>query len=139
MLNDLVEIFSKASNIEKIVLDNYIPKKGLYVKIKKDDTLEMLSIEKENTEENELYQWFKTVDYDSSLIDMNKPIDPKKKVHSNNYLSFFIKCEILPVVGKSGEKMLTQEDLKQTIENYYEVLLQVTEDRKTEEIRQGGC
>ena len=44
--------------------------------------------------------------------DMNKPIDGKKIIHSNNYLSFFIKKESL----ENGK--LTQE----IIDNYYATL-----------------
>ena len=51
-------------------------------------------------------------DYYSGLIDMNKPIDGKKIIHSNNYLSFFVKKDSF-VNGK-----LTNE----VIENYYNVL-----------------
>lgn len=135
MLNDLVATFSKADNIEKIVLDNYIPKNGLYIKIKKDGTWESLLIEKGKIPQTELYKWFKVVDYYSNLLDMNKPVDTKKKVHSNNYLSFFMKCEILPEVGKSKEKALTQEELTQAIDNYYQALLQEKEDKKVQEIK----
>ena len=32
-------------------------------------------------------------DYYSKLVDMNKPMDTTKTIHSNNYLSVFIKKE----------------------------------------------
>ena len=44
---------------------------------------------------------------------MNKPIDGKKQIHSNNYLSFFIKNNVL------GEK---KDTLDEVIKKYYEIL-----------------
>ncbi|MCS4473106.1 hypothetical protein JQ038_17150 [Clostridium botulinum] len=43
---------------------------------------------------------------------MNKPIDSNKIIHSNNYLSFFVKKESV-VNGKLNEKI---------IDDYYEIL-----------------
>jgi len=61
---------------------------------------------------------------------MNKPIDPKKKIHSNNYMSFFIKCDILPKIGKGD--VITQEDLNESIKRYYNVFLQSSDiDKET--------
>ena len=37
------------------------------------------------------YLDFCFLDYYSKLIDMNKPIEKKKIIHSNNYYAFFIK------------------------------------------------
>lgn len=44
---------------------------------------------------------------------MNKPIDGKKQIHSNNYLSFFVKNNVL------SEK---KKELEDSIEKYYEIL-----------------
>ncbi|XVG98782.1 type I-B CRISPR-associated protein Cas8b/Csh1 [Eubacteriales bacterium KG127] len=52
------------------------------------------------------------LDYYSNLLEMNKPIDVKKCIHSCNFLSFFVKKESLK------EKKLTQEIIKE----YYEIL-----------------
>ena len=49
---------------------------------------------------------------------MNKPIDGKKVIHSNNYLSFFIKKENLQPNYKVDAK-LTEE----IIDKYYDILL----------------
>ena len=51
-------------------------------------------------------------DYHSKLISMNKPIDSKKVIHSNNYLAFAVKKESI-VTGKLTEVI---------IDNYYDTL-----------------
>ena len=49
---------------------------------------------------------------------MNKPIDSKKIIHSNNYLSFFIKKDKFPT--KDGEEKKLNIDV---IEGYYSTLI----------------
>ena len=51
-------------------------------------------------------------DYHSRLVSMDKPVDPKKVIHSNNYLSFWVKQESL------GNGKLNQE----AIDRYFDVL-----------------
>ncbi len=134
MVNDLIQIFKNAENMEKAVLDNYIPKDGTYFRINKDNTIERLTIKRNETEQSELYKWFKEAEYNSNLIDMNKPVDTTKKIHSNNYYTVFIKCDILPKVGKNKEKALTEEQLEKAIENYYNTFLQETKDKRAKKI-----
>ena len=38
-----------------------------------------------------MYPLIRELDYNSKLIAMNKPIDPKKVIHSNHYLSLAVK------------------------------------------------
>ncbi len=126
MVNDLLKIFKNAENMEKAVLDNYIPKDGTYFRIENDNSIKRLTVKRNQTEQNELYQWFKEVDYDSNLIDMNKPVDTTKKIHSNNYFSVFIKCDILPKVGSNKDKILTEEQLEEAINHYFDTFLEET-------------
>lgn len=134
MVNDLLKIFKNAENMDKAVLDNYIPKDGTYFKINKDNTIKMLIIKRNKTEQNELYRWFKEADYNSNLIDMNKPVDTTKKIHSNNYYTIFIKCDILPKVGSNKDKILTEEQLYSAIDNYFNTFLEQTKDKKAQKI-----
>lgn len=134
MINDLLQIFKNAENMEKAVLDNYIPKDGTYFRLDKDDTIKRLTIKRNQTEQNELYQWFKMADYYSDLIDMNKPVDTSKKIHSNNYYAIFIKCDILPEVGTNKEKTLTEEQLEEAIDRYFNTFLEETKDKKVKKI-----
>ncbi len=134
MVNDLLKIFRNAENMDKAVVDNYIPKDGTYFKINKDNTIKMLIIKRNQTEQNELYRWFKEADYNSNLIDMNKPVDTTKKIHSNNYYTIFIKCDILPKVGSNKDKVLTEEQLYNAIDNYFNTFLERIKDKKAQKI-----
>ena len=134
MVNDLLKIFRNAENMDKAVLDNYIPKDGTYFRLNKDNTMERLTVKRNQTEQSELYQWFKEADYNSNLIDMNKPIDTTKKIHSNNYYTIFIKCDILPRIGSNKDKILTEEQLEEVISHYFGIFLEQTKDKKTEKI-----
>lgn len=134
MIQDLLMIFKSAYNEygDKIILDNYTLKDGLYIRINengeneylkikatknKDGTIDYIPIDDMKESTLELYKWFKIRDYYSSLVDMNKPIDPKKKIHSNNYLSMFIKKDVL-----IGEKALSRDALVDRIQQYYDIL-----------------
>lgn len=121
MLNNCIQIFEKQPNMEKLVLDTYVPADGDYIVMKyengeftqeqhlqvkqdkKTRALNITPIEKSHIAK---------LDYYSKLLEMNKPVDPKKVIHSNNYLSFWIKKENL----NSGK--LTDE----VIDKYYEIL-----------------
>ena len=108
MLQECIDILygAKKENLQKEIIDNYIPKNGLYLIFKRTEQGyaqqgEPLRIhwDKKNNkligEEDTRYRKICTWDYYSNLIDMNKPIDKKKVIHSNNYLTFFIKQESL--------------------------------------------
>lgn len=124
MIKECLEIFSYNLNQrgERYVLDNYVPKEGTYVLIQMSDpewgVKESVDI-RYNKKTGELegktnsdYEFICFLDYYSKLIAMNKPIDPQKIIHSNNYLSFAIKKESLGT-GKYTPEVL---DL------YYEIL-----------------
>lgn len=113
-------IFKKAykEKGDKIVLDYYKPKTGLYIRINKNGSRDYLTIEKDSIED-ELYSWFKERDYYSSLLSMNKPIDPKKKIHSNNYYTIFMKKDIFPGIGKNELKV---KDFEERVIAYFEIL-----------------
>ena len=124
MLQDCIEIFEKElkQKGDRLITDNYLPADGTYIIISlKDDKFEIKDVldikyNKKTGEidgrENISFKEICEYDYNSRLIDMNKPIDSKKIIQSNNYLAFFIKKESL-INGK-----LTYE----IIENYYKVL-----------------
>lgn len=120
MLDNCIEIFRK-SDMLKQVLDGYVPADGDYLiyewnsgnfklkkhlKVKQDKKTREIGIS--SKERRELAE----LDYYCKLLEMNKPIDPKKVIHSNNYLSFWMKKENLD----SGK--LTEE----IIDKYYEIL-----------------
>ncbi len=107
--------------ISKLSIDNYVPKDGTYVllNLDKDFALEYkldISVDKKNGDisgrTDSYYQYIKYLDYNSKLIEMNKPVDSKKVIHSNNLYTFFLKKDNL-VNGK-----LTLE----VIDGYYDTL-----------------
>ncbi len=124
MLKDCVEIFAKnfQEKGERYLLDNYVPKEGTYLLIQKKEgkfvpetPFDIRYNKKEKRLEGREHGKFPLVcflDYYSKLIEMNKPIDSSKTIHSNNYLSFAVKKESLK------EKKLTED----TINTYFQVL-----------------
>ncbi len=124
MLKECIEIFKKDYDKykDKLITDEYIPSNGTYVlltleddKIKYKEHFEINYNKRTKEIEgyyNENYNKICQFDYYSKLISMNKPIDMKKVIHSNNYLSFFIKKESL----HNGKLTLD------IIDNYYEIL-----------------
>ena len=129
MIDQIIEYVNsvEGENLERKILDKYIPADGTYIIVEpdKDGNLketyrtDILMDNKNKTVDRTIdkFSLLCKFDYNSKLIDMNKPIDGKKVIHSNNYLSFFIKKESL-VVDKDGNRKLTEE----IIDDYYKVL-----------------
>ncbi len=108
MIYDILETFEKQykEKGDKLILDNYILKDGLYVKINKNEELEYYIYKNNKNEKvkeycfkdlsgnikSSLYEWFKERDYYSSYLNSNKAFGDKK-IHNVNYLSLFIKLE----------------------------------------------
>ncbi|MBC2456528.1 type I-B CRISPR-associated protein Cas8b/Csh1 [Clostridium beijerinckii] len=123
MLKDCLEVFKTLldMNGDEFIMDSYIPADGTYVLVEpKNDSFEIretidIRLDKKTKEisgkSNSNFKKICNYDYNSTL-DIQKALDRKKVIHSNNYLSFFIKKESL-TNGK-----LTDE----IIDNYYEVL-----------------
>lgn len=123
MLKDVIKTFKKElkKKRERYLTDDYIPADGEYIIV---DTFEnnfqildrvnikMNKKTKEIEGTNEYFPFIRKADYMSRLLDMNKPIDPKKVIHSNNYLTFFIKKENINN-GKLKDEI---------IDKYYEIL-----------------
>ena len=120
MLKECMEVFQhlmkKTDN--RLVLDTHIPADGTYLIIDSDGNIKtQIEIKKDKkTKEIDMsspcFPELRIYDYNSILVTMNKPVDPKKIIHSNNYLSFAIKKDSL-VTGKLTEK---------NIDDYYDIL-----------------
>lgn len=134
MLTTCIEIFKKTDMLKQ-VLDTYIPADGDYlimqyadgdfqlkdhITVKMDKKSRTLNISP--SEKRQIAEW----DYYCKLLEMNKPIDPKKVIHSNNYLSFWIKKESL----ENGK--LTDE----VIDRYYAILSNPVQKYKNAKDRQ---
>ena len=95
---------NECGNADALILDNYIPADGDYIVVKKDGSVVRCSIKmdkkagrpvKDLSDGDSQYEDIVFYDYHSRLVSMDKPQDPKKVIHSNNYLSFWIKKESL--------------------------------------------
>lgn len=123
MIQDCLDIFAgKLDDQDRLILDHYVPKDGTYLLIEMDEGMfrcrSQLDIRfnkktgtLEGSNESE-YEFVKLLDYNCKLVEMNKPIDPKKVIHSNNYLSFFVK----------KESLVTEKMTSEILDGYYEVL-----------------
>lgn len=123
MLSDVIKTFEKEyeKKGDNYITDSYIPVDGEYIIVEPSKgefkILDRVNIKidkktKEIDTTNQYFDFICKADYMSKLIDMNKPIDSKKIIHSNNYLSFFVKKENI----NNGK--LTNE----IIEEYYNIL-----------------
>lgn len=138
MIYDVLEIFKKEyeQKGDKLILDNYILKDGLYVKVNKDESVEYYiakTVKKEKTfqaldgqQVNNIFDWFKERDYYSGYLNSNKAFDDKK-IHNINYFSFFVKVESF---NEQGDKQLD----KNAIRNQYLSLLNYKKFKKKEEV-----
>lgn len=123
MLHDCIQIFKESlDEEEKLILDNYVPKDGTYLMVVMDEgeftIIETLDIHYNKKtgqiegENEDLYKDFQRLDYCCKLVEMNKPIDAKKIIHANNFLSFFVK----------KESLMTKKVTDEMIDGYYQIL-----------------
>jgi len=133
LIDEALEVFRKIYDKEgeELVVSKHIPKDGTYilVNIKSGKIIKTLNIsydkktKKVDGELNQYYDYFRAFDYYSNLVDMNKPMDSKKTIHSNQIYSFFIKKESI------RENKLT----KTIIEGYKKNLLNPEEKYNSKE------
>ena len=137
MIYDVLEIFKQEyeKKGDKLILDNYKLKEGLYVRVTKDGTFEKYFSKKVKKdlifcdENNELQpkkeDWFKRVDYVSGYLNSNKSFSDKK-IHNINYLSFFIKVDNRPTddaikkhyKGLCDYKKFTKKEEREILKKY---------------------
>lgn len=124
MLKDCLEIFNeemkrakeKTGEEERLILDRYIPADGDYLIVGVNGEILSHTIVKLDKKTGRLEQTpppeLLFYDYHSRLVSMNKPVDPGKIIHSNNYHSFWIKWDSLEN-GKLDEE---------AVDRYYDTL-----------------
>ena len=117
---------------DDLILGSYSLKDGLYIRIKKDNTLEFFeskTVKKEKIftdlngiQNSSVCDDFKKWDYYSSYINSNKALFDKK-IHNINYLSYFFKIE-------------NSEYAKEKIDEHFNVLVDFSKykDKKDKEI-----
>lgn len=121
MFEECLEVFKRELDYDNnLILDEYIPADGSYIivdaegKIKNYQDIKLDKKKRGTSEAVVKGSYFKEIcfyDYHSKLISMNKPVDSKKVIHSNNYLSFAVKKE-----------SITSKLTKTIIDNYYDTL-----------------
>ena len=128
MLKDCLEVFAeelkrtkeKKGDGDCLILDSYIPADGVYIVVGQSGKIRSCAIKlnkksrilEQTPNDNDLLRKIRFYDYHSRLVSMDKPQDPKKVIHSNNYLAFWVKQESLEN-GKLDEA---------AIDRYFDVL-----------------
>jgi CRISPR-associated protein Csh1 len=128
VLKDCLEVFAeelkrteeKTGDGERLILDSYIPADGVYIVVGQSGEIRSCAIKlnkksrilEQTPNDNDLLRKIRFYDYHSRLVSMDKPQDPKKVIHSNNYLAFWVKQESLEN-GKLDEA---------AIDRYFDVL-----------------
>ena len=128
MLKDCLEVFAEelkrteetTGDGDRLILDSYIPADGIYVVVNQSGQIRSCAIKlnkksrilEQTPNDNDLLRKIRFYDYHSRLVSMDKPQDPKKVIHSNNYLAFWVKQESLEN-GKLDEA---------AIDRYFDVL-----------------
>ena len=128
MLKECLEVFKYKMEKTKgqLILHTYIPADGTYLIVGRDGQIQLcvdIVKDKKTKQIDRAVSGFDTLcfyDYNSRLLSMNKPMDPKKIIHSNNYLSFFVKKDSI-LSGKLTEEIIEgyYSTLKAPLENKY--------------------
>lgn len=122
MLQECVDVFCEELKEKTIqwLLDNYVPKDGTYILLNMENgfsvekILDIKTDKKTGNVQGETdsdYKLITFLDYYSKLIEMNKPVDSTKIIHSNNMYAFFVKKESL-------QEKLTDK----SVDGYYSTL-----------------
>lgn len=124
MLQEILEVFGEVVQQDsRIVTDSYSLKEGTYRLIEMNDqgswkikdTVDIFydkKLKQINGSQNINYTYVQELDYYSKLLDMNKPIDPKKVIHSCHYFALSVK----------KESVLSGKLNKDIIKKYYAIL-----------------
>lgn len=124
MIYDVLEVFRKEYEAkgDKLILDNYQLKDGLYVRVNENESLDYFIFANDKKQENKEncfkdldgniqkneYAWFKEKDYYSGYLNSNKSFYDKK-IHNINYLSFFVKVESF---NENSDKKINLSSIK---------------------------
>lgn len=121
MFEECLNVFKRELDDDSnLILSEYIPADGSYIivdnngKIKKYQDIKLDKKKRGTSEAVVKGNYFEEIcfyDYHSKLISMNKPVDSKKVIHSNNYLAFAVKKE-----------SITSKLTEAIIDNYYDTL-----------------
>ena len=126
MNKDLIDIFKTQYDIkgEKLITDNYTLADGIYIMVNTDGSIKYeKEFDKKSSQPIE-FEEFITRDYLSKYLESNKSIEKSKLIHSNNYMSFFMKKETLNLEEFAKKKK--EKDIKgflnKCVDDYFNVL-----------------
>lgn len=133
MLDECLKYFEEELNEHKnMVIDTIVPTDGDYVLVHQDGTYNTYKIKYSKKDRifkerpaTDILNKIRFYDYYSQLVSMNKPQDPGKIIHSNNYLSLFVKKESF----KNGKMN------NEAIERYFKVLKTPQEKYKDKDLK----
>jgi len=92
LIRDLLTSLEQMGSPDELAIANHSLKEGLYILIDADGKgCRELFAENDKEFIGELYESIRARDFYSALIEMNKPVDGKKKIHSNNIYSLAFK------------------------------------------------
>ncbi|HBR03195.1 MAG TPA: hypothetical protein DD738_11335 [Ruminiclostridium sp.] len=125
MIYDLLSSLKRMGDPSELAAASYSLKEGLYILFDGDSHEEIL-IQKDGGNTGELFELVRAMDFYSLLVEMNKPVDPQKKIHSNNIYSISFKYYD-PKKGKSGEESKNVNiydfpSLEEHINRYFDAL-----------------
>lgn len=116
LILDLLESYQSIAKNSNLAMENYRLKDGLYVKLKLTGEPQVYKAGKNQDLSSEMFLWFRNRDFRSILVDMNKPVDSKKQIHSNNIYTVFFKSPALKEM-KDFSKAISAN-----INRYYDIL-----------------
>ena len=149
MTYDLLNTFNKYFKDNKVVLDTYKISNGYYYLVQKDGKLRRLIITNNESDDYELYKYFKIRDLYSKYLNSNKAIDTGyteedgknkysmlKKICSNNIYTLFFKNKFIKGLcqDESSNDAVPIEIFKKGINKYYESLQKLGEKKEEKEI-----
>ena len=147
MTYDLLKIFGKYFQDEKVVLDSYELTDGYYYVIDENNNFEKLQVLKNESDNYDLEKYIKIRDFYSKYINSNKALDTsykekidgkeysmRKKICSNNIYTLFFKNNYLEglLTKEENKDSVPVEVFKKGINKYYDSLFKLGSSLKEE-------
>ena len=145
MTYDLLKIFGKYFQDEKVVIDSYELTDGYYYVIDENNNFEKLQVLNNESDNYELEKYIKIRDFYSKYINSNKALDTSykekidgkeytmlKKICSNNIYTLFFKNKCVEGIlnKKDNKDAVPAEVFKNGINKYYDSLLKLGNSAK---------
>lgn len=125
MIYDLLSSFKEMGNPNVLAAASYTLKEGLYMLFDEEGHKEILIDKGEYT--GEFFELIRSLDFYSSLIEMNKPVDSQKKIHTNNIYSVSFKYydpekDDKKEIKKNPVNIYDASNMEEHVNRYFESL-----------------